>query len=74
MTENISFENALKELENITIELEKGDISLDKSIELFERGIKLSKICSEKLNNAKQNIICAQSVVGRLLCFLRFCF
>lgn len=57
MTENISFENALKELENITIELEKGDISLDKSIELFERGIKLSKICSEKLNNAKQNII-----------------
>ncbi len=57
MTENISFENALKELENITIELEKGDISLDKSIELFERGIKLSKICSEKLNNAKQKII-----------------
>ena len=57
MSENISFENALKELENITIELEKGDISLDKSIELFERGIKLSKICSEKLNNAKQKII-----------------
>lgn len=57
MSENISFENALKELENITNELEKGDISLDKSIELFERGIKLSKICSEKLNNAKQKII-----------------
>lgn len=55
--ENIDFETALKELEAITEQLENGDLSLDRSIELFEKGIELSKICSNKLKTAKQKII-----------------
>ncbi len=52
-----SFENSLKELEKILSALESGDASLEESMELFEKGIKLSKECSEYLKNAKQKII-----------------
>lgn len=51
-----SFEQSLKELEQVVVELEKGDLTLDKAIENFERGIELSKICSEKLDAAEKKI------------------
>lgn len=54
--ENETFEKKLEELENIALELEKGNLNLDKAIEKFERGIKLSKECSEKLDNAEKKI------------------
>ncbi|MBQ3817476.1 MAG: exodeoxyribonuclease VII small subunit [Clostridia bacterium] len=38
-------------------ELEKGDTSLDESIELFEKGIKISKACRKNLDEVKQRII-----------------
>lgn len=50
------FEEKLKELENIVKTLENGDVSLDDMLTLFERGIKLTKSCSETLNNAEQKI------------------
>lgn len=56
MSEKIEFETALSELENIVQKLEKGDTSLNESIELFERGIKFSKICNEYLGKAKLSI------------------
>ena len=37
--ENLSFEDAMKELENVVSELESGDLTLDKSIEKFKKGI-----------------------------------
>lgn len=52
----IKFEEALKRLEDIVTQLEKNDVSLEKSIALFEEGIRLSKFCSEKLNEAEQRI------------------
>ncbi|MBR0466670.1 MAG: exodeoxyribonuclease VII small subunit [Clostridia bacterium] len=55
--ENLNFEEALLKLEDIVKQLESGDVSLEKSIELFEEGITLSKICSKKLNTAKQKIV-----------------
>ena len=39
----LSFEESLKELENIVDQLESGDIDLEKSVELYEKGIKLKK-------------------------------
>lgn len=54
--ENETFEKGLEELENIATELERGNLSLEKAIETFERGIKLSKECSEKLDKAEKRI------------------
>jgi len=53
---NETFEKSLEELENIANELERGNLSLEKSIETFEKGIKLSKECSEKLDKAEKRI------------------
>lgn len=51
-----SFEESIKELENIVAVLEKGDCSLDEAVELFEKGVKLSKECHTVLDNAEQKI------------------
>jgi exodeoxyribonuclease VII small subunit len=50
------FENALKELEQIVEQLEDSEISLDDALKLFERGIKLSQLCSAKLDDAEQKV------------------
>ncbi|MBQ8649508.1 MAG: exodeoxyribonuclease VII small subunit [Clostridia bacterium] len=51
------FEKSLGELEKIVETLEKGETILDESIELFEKGMKISKACRENLDNVKQKII-----------------
>ena len=53
----ISFDDAMKRMEEIVALLESGDQSLEDSIKLFEEGTKLSKLCAEKLKNAEQKII-----------------
>ncbi len=53
----IKFEESLKRLEDIVTQLEKSDISLEQSIALFEEGIRLSKYCNQKLNEAEQRIM-----------------
>lgn len=52
----IKFEKALNRLESIVEELEKGELDIDKSLEMFEEGIKMSRVCSKKLNEAEQKI------------------
>ncbi|MCX9083414.1 MAG: exodeoxyribonuclease VII small subunit [Candidatus Methanoperedens sp.] len=52
----ISFEESLTELEGIADKLEHGQLSLDESLLLFEKGIKLVRECNLKLKNAKQNV------------------
>ena len=52
----MSFEESLTELEGIADKLEKGQLSLDESLLLFENGIKLVRECNTKLKNAKQNV------------------
>jgi exodeoxyribonuclease VII small subunit len=52
----ITFESALKELESIANRLEDGSMSLDKSIEEFERGTKLARFCHQKLEEAERKI------------------
>ncbi len=56
MSKEINFEETIKKLEVITNELEKGDLNLDESVEKFEEGMKLSKICNEILEDAEKRI------------------
>jgi len=51
-----SFEASLEALEQIVHELESGDLPLEKSLELFEDGIRLSRQCQERLNQAERRI------------------
>ena len=51
-----SFEASLEALEQIVQELEQGDLPLEKSLELFEQGIRLSRECQERLNQAERRI------------------
>ncbi len=57
LSKDFDFEKSLKELEKIADSLENDKISLDESISLFEKGVKLSKDCSIYLETAKQKII-----------------
>ena len=52
----IKFEKAMSRLEQIVEELEKGELDIDKSLEIFEEGIKMSRVCSKKLNEAERKI------------------
>ncbi len=54
--EAMPFEKALAELEGIVDQLEKGAVSLDDSIRLYERGEALKKRCEELLRNAEMRI------------------
>ena len=54
--EDISFEDAMKRLEEIANELEKNNLDLDTSVIKFEEGMKLSKQCSKILENAEKRI------------------
>jgi exodeoxyribonuclease VII small subunit len=51
-----SFESSLVSLEKIVRELERGDLPLERSLELFEEGVRLSRECQERLNHAERRI------------------
>ena len=51
-----TFETSLAELEQIVTKLEDGDLPLEDSLSLFEKGIKLSRECRERLANAERRI------------------
>jgi exodeoxyribonuclease VII small subunit len=50
------FEAAMARLEEIVQELEKGDVALEQSLKLFEEGIKLSRICNKRLEEAERKV------------------
>ena len=58
MSENdeLTFEQAYEQLEKIVEKLEAGELSLDESMALFEEGIKLERLCGEKLDGAELRI------------------
>lgn len=51
-----TFEASLEALERIVHQLEDGDLPLEKGLELFEEGIRLSRECQERLNQAERRI------------------
>ena len=64
--EEIDFEQAMQGLEQIAQELEKGDLSLEKSLTKFEEGMKLSKKCNEILENAEKKVTILLEKEGNL--------
>lgn len=54
--EKRSFEEALKQLEDVAERLKSGDLTLDESIKSFDRGVKLYEECNDILSAAKQKI------------------
>jgi exodeoxyribonuclease VII small subunit len=50
------FESALKSLEHIVVQLEAGDLTLDRALELFEEGVRISCFCSSKLEEAERKV------------------
>lgn len=60
----IDFEKAIKELEEIAIKLEEGELSLDESIRQFEKGMQLAKSCREKLDEVERKIEILQKGEG----------
>jgi exodeoxyribonuclease VII small subunit len=51
-----TFESSLAALERTVRELERGELPLEKSLELFEEGVRLSRECQERLNEAERRI------------------
>jgi exodeoxyribonuclease VII small subunit len=56
MAKQKSFESSLKELERIVEQLEAGDLPLEQSLELFEQGVRLSRECQRRLDEAEQKV------------------
>ena len=54
--EEMSFEDAMAELEQVLSRLERGDVALDQSISLYERGAKLKARCEAKLKEAEEKV------------------
>ena len=54
--EEVTFEQAMAELEEIVKKLEKGELTLDESISFFRRGVELTKYCSKELDEAERSI------------------
>lgn len=54
--EEASFEEAMNELEKIVEKLEEGDVPLEKAISYYQEGMKLSKLCNDKLNNVQEKM------------------
>jgi exodeoxyribonuclease VII small subunit len=57
MTETeLTFEQAFAQLEEAVQQLESGELSLEQSLALFEKGMRLAKICESKLDQAEQKV------------------
>ena len=65
--EEMSFEDAMRELEKVVSDLERGDVPLEQSIALYERGAQLKQRCQTKLKEAEEKVaLITQDVDGNL--------
>lgn len=53
---NMTFEKALENLEQTVQQLESGDLPLEKALEVFEKGVSMSRICTRKLEEAEKKV------------------
>lgn len=58
----MTYESAMKRLEEIVASLENGGLTLDDSVKLFEEGAKLAKFCNEQLKKAENKILSLDEV------------
>ena len=61
----MSFEEAMQALEAVVSQLEKGDVALEASITLYERGAALKKHCTDKLKDAEEKVELIRAAEGR---------
>lgn len=52
----LKFEEAMQQLEQIVAQLEQGDVPLEEALNQFQRGVQLSKLCKDKLENAEKTL------------------
>ncbi|AIQ69972.1 exodeoxyribonuclease VII small subunit [Paenibacillus graminis] len=62
----LDFEGAMERLEEIVRELEHGDVPLEKAIDLFQQGMKLSQLCGSKLEQVERKIEMITEMDGEL--------
>ncbi len=55
-TKEESFEEAMKKLEGIVTRLEGGDLPLEESLQIFEEGVRLTRVCADRLDQAEKRI------------------
>jgi exodeoxyribonuclease VII small subunit len=65
LPEDLTYEDAIKRLEEIVTTLERGEGSLDRSMELFREGIALSTFCADKLNAMREEMLILVDQSGR---------
>lgn len=56
MEEKLTFEEAMKNLEDIVDKLEEGDVPLEEAISIYRKGMELSKLCHDKLKNVEEQL------------------
>jgi exodeoxyribonuclease VII small subunit len=56
MEEKLSFEEAMKNLEEIVDRLEEGDVPLEEAISIYREGMELSKLCHDKLKDVEEQL------------------
>ena len=54
--QSLPFEQSLKELETLVEKMEQGDLSLEESLQHFERGVQLTRACQQALKDAEQKV------------------
>ncbi|WLV23524.1 exodeoxyribonuclease VII small subunit [Aciduricibacillus chroicocephali] len=64
--EQLSFEEAMKQLEDIVEKLEAGDVPLEKAIDYYQEGMKLSKLCNDKLVSVQDKMVQIMNEQGNL--------
>lgn len=65
--EELTFEEAMEQLEQIVKQLENGDAPLEQAIQLFQQGIQLSKLCHDKLEQVEQQVQLLLEEEGKLV-------
>ncbi|ADQ46530.1 exodeoxyribonuclease VII, small subunit [Caldicellulosiruptor kronotskyensis 2002] len=64
---DIKFEDAMKRLEEIVKSLEDGNLSLEEAIELYEEGIRLTKICNDILRSVEKRVVLIEKLNGEYI-------
>lgn len=62
-----AFENSLQELEKLVEQMENGNLSLDETLQHFERGVQLTTLCQKALSEAEQRVEILQSKAQKSL-------
>ncbi len=63
----LTFEEAMAELEKVVTQLERGDVALEASIKLYERGAALKALCASKLKDAEEKVELIRAAEGKAI-------